>query len=191
MGLAEDEVPTALDFTHPDCFVDLCRRHGPAVHAYLSRRAGRQGADDLFGEVWLRAFRARATYDPRYPDPRPWLYGIARNILRAHWQRQHRPECALGGITPDPWDDADVRMDAENQRAQLRRALDLLSPDEREVLLLVAWERLTPAEVAVALGIPQGTARSRLHRARHLLQREIFPSHVPASLSRSTQETTS
>src|SRR5580704_13963947 len=124
-------------------FIEQFWPFAPAVHAYLSRRAGRQVADDLFGEVWLRAFTARSSYEQRGPDPRPWLYGIARNTLRAHWRQRGRPEHPLGDIASDPWDDADLRIDAQNTLAELRRALGLLTEAEREVLLLVAWERLT------------------------------------------------
>jgi RNA polymerase sigma-70 factor (ECF subfamily) len=106
----------------PDAFVEVVQRHEVAVHGFLARRAGRQVADDLLGEVWVRAFAARGGYDPGYDDALPWLYGIARNVLRAH------------------------------------------------VLLLVAWEQLTPAEAASVLGVPPGTARSRLHRARAALR---------------------
>jgi RNA polymerase sigma factor (sigma-70 family) len=156
-------------------FMALFWSHGPGVHAYLARRAGRQVADDLFGEVWLRAFRARATYDHRSTDPQPWLYGVARNTLRAHWRLQRRVDPISTVDVPDPWDEIDGRLDASRHADELRRALALLTPDEREVLLLVAWERLTPAEVALTLGIPQGTARSRLHRARHTLQGVVEP----------------
>jgi RNA polymerase sigma-70 factor (ECF subfamily) len=178
VGLADNGIPVAPTFTDPSSFAEQCWRHGPAVHAYLNRRAGRQVADDLFGEVWLQAFKARATYDHRHPDPRPWLYGIARHTLAAHWRRRDRPEHALAALstsTAEPWAeaDADARMDAENQGAELSRGLALLSTEEREVLLLVAWERLTPADAALVLGIPQGTARSRLHRARHVLRHEV------------------
>jgi RNA polymerase sigma-70 factor (ECF subfamily) len=146
--------------------LDLFWRHGPAVHAYLARRTGRQHADDLLGEVWLRAFKGRANYDSRWPDARPWLYGIARNVLRAHWRRAGRPEGAsVEGLASDPWPDADSRLDAAAALETLRHILAALPEDEREVLLLVTWEQLTPAEVAVTLGIPPGTARSRLHRA--------------------------
>lgn len=70
----------------------------------------------------------------------------------------------------DPWDPVDERLDAQRLAPNLALALRKLNPDDREIVLLVAWEQLTPAEVAIALEIPQGTARSRLHRARHLLQ---------------------
>jgi RNA polymerase sigma-70 factor (ECF subfamily) len=68
--------------TQPDAFVGVVRRHEVALHGFLARRAGRQAADDLLGEVWLRAFAARAGYDHSYGDARPWLYGIARNVCQ-------------------------------------------------------------------------------------------------------------
>jgi RNA polymerase sigma factor (sigma-70 family) len=165
----------------PEDFLDLFWRHGAAVHAYLARRTNRQVADDLLGEVWLRAFRGRANYDRRCSDARPWLYGIARNVLRAHWRTSDRFDSAhVEAGTSDPWPDADRRLDAAALEGTLRRILATLSDEEREVLLLVTWEQLTPAEVAVALGIPQGTARSRLHRALSVLRSEMAPdSSVP------------
>jgi DNA-directed RNA polymerase specialized sigma24 family protein len=60
----------------PDAFVDVVRRHETAIHGYLARRTGRQAADDLLAEVWLRAFAARGGYNSGYADARPWLYGI-------------------------------------------------------------------------------------------------------------------
>ena len=97
-------------------FVEIFWRHGSAVHAYLSRRAGRQDADDLLSEVWLRAFRGRTSYDCRYPDARPWLYGIARNVLRAHWREADRPLAFTEeAAATDPWSDADRRLDAAAQ----------------------------------------------------------------------------
>jgi RNA polymerase sigma-70 factor (ECF subfamily) len=162
----------------PAAFGDLCRVHGAAIHAYLARRGGRQTADDLFGEVWLQAYVARSTYDPALGARLPWLYGIARNVLRGHWRRGHAQEIALAHPPTDPWADADDRLSAADRFDDLRRALQQLNAEEREVLLLVAWERLTPTEVAGVLNIPPGTARSRLHRARQLMRTEIDPSAV-------------
>ena len=156
-------------------FVELFWRHGPAVHAYLARRAGRQEADDLLSEVWLRAFKGRA--GRRGPNALPWLYGIARNVLFSHWRQSMRPPTPVGIPDPmDPWPDADTRMDAIAQRESIRRILAALPEDEREVLLLVVWEQLTPAQVALVLGLPQGTARSRLHRALSTFRSEFNPS---------------
>jgi len=153
----------------PDAFVEVVRRHEAAVHGFLARRAGPQVAADLLGEVWLRAFAGRGGYDPAHRDARPWLYGIARNVLRAHWRA--RPDQAAGPETAfDPWEAVVDRLDAAARAGTLIGALRALPPDERDVLLLVAWEQLTPAQAAAALGVPQGTARSRLHRARAALR---------------------
>jgi len=159
----------------PDAFVEVVRRHEVAVHAFLARRAGRQAADDLLGEVWVRAFGGRAGFDPAHSDARPWLYGIARNVLRAHWRGagSGRPADRAGAVEAvDPWDDVIDRLDSATaaRTREMVGAVRALPPEEREVLLLVAWEQLTPAQAALVLGIPPGTARSRLHRARAALR---------------------
>jgi RNA polymerase sigma factor (sigma-70 family) len=164
-------VPEAIDITDARAFLGQYQRHGPGVHAYLRRRAGRQVADDLFGEVWLRAFQGRASFDGRLGDPAPWFYGIARNVLRAHWRRERRPEPELSPLFSDPWADSDARLHTDELVLELRAAVLELSAEEREVLFLVVWEHLTPTEAATVLGIPAGTARSRLHRARATLRR--------------------
>jgi DNA-directed RNA polymerase specialized sigma24 family protein len=87
----------------PDAFAEVARRHEVVVHSYLARRAGRQVADDLLAEVWLRAFAARGGYDTRYSDARPWLYGIARNVLREQWRTGSGDEPAAGQVPiPEP-----------------------------------------------------------------------------------------
>jgi RNA polymerase sigma factor (sigma-70 family) len=166
-----------------DEFVRLFWRYGSAVHSYLSRRAGRRHADDLLEEVWVRAFRSRGSYDDQVPAL-PWLYGVARNVLLGHFRSQHSIRAGDAGRytvgEPDPWDAVDDRLDARHAVSGLAEALAALSTDDREVLLLVAWEQLTPAEVAVVLDIPQGTARSRLHRARAQLRGYLEPSESPS-----------
>ncbi len=73
----------------------------------------------------------------------------------------------------DPWAAVDQRLDAAAVAPLIRRTLSELPHVERELLLLVTWEQLTPAEAAAVVGVPQGTARSRLHRARARL-REVL-----------------
>jgi RNA polymerase sigma factor (sigma-70 family) len=153
-----------------DAFVEVVRRHEVAVHGFLARRGGRQVADDLLGEVWVRAFAARGGYDLAHADARPWLYGIARNVLRAHWKASRAVGQHIVEPPVDPWDDVVDRLDSAARAPALASALRTLPAAERDVLLLVAWEQLTPAEAAVVLGVPPGTARSRLHRARTTLR---------------------
>lgn len=167
----------------PEAFVAVIERHEVAVHGYLARRAGRQAADDLLAEVWARAFAGRAGYRVCHADAGPWLYGIARNLLASYWQatvRAGMPElaCAVTYLSDDPWDDVIDRIDSAASSRALLPALRALPPAERDVLLLVAWEQLTPAEAATVLGIPPGTARSRLHRARVALRLALAGTHA-------------
>jgi RNA polymerase sigma factor (sigma-70 family) len=154
-----------------EAFVEVVHRHEAAVAAYLARRAGREVAKDLLGEVWLAAFGSRRSYDRSFADARPWLFGVAHNTLRRHWRAlpaEHPlPDVSDLEVGWDPWPAVDERVEgAETVRA----ALMGLRPAEREVLTLVVWEDLTVADAARALGIPSGTAYRYLHQARVALR---------------------
>jgi RNA polymerase sigma factor (sigma-70 family) len=155
----------------PDCFSSLFDRHAPHIHRYLARRIGTQAADDLVAETFLVAFRKRARYDLRCHDARPWLYGIATNLVGQHRReevRQFRLRSTAGPepVQHDHAERAALDVTAQSVRTPLAGALARLSRADRDVLLLIAWEQLSYDEVARALGIPVGTVRSRLHRAR-------------------------
>lgn len=151
----------------------LYERHASAVYRYLARRAGQTVAEDLLSEVFVAAVGARMRVIPHSSGSAlPWLYGIAGNVLHTHFRRLHRLEPTRHDHGMD-WDAVDARLDAQALRDQLRAALSCLSQVERELLLLVAWEQLTPSEAAAALGIAQVTARSRLHRARQKAQQSL------------------
>src|SRR5580698_4760339 len=92
-------------------FLELFDRHADAVHGYLERRVGRLDADDLLAEVWLRAFSSRASYRGDWPDGRPWLYGVARNTLRVHFQTRARASRRDPTVASDPWPEVDARLD--------------------------------------------------------------------------------
>lgn len=111
--------------------------HALALHAYLSCRAGSAVADDLIGEVFVRAFASRATYDAALGDIRPWLFEIARHVFHAHWRVLGRPAALVESASADQWPDVDSHLDAFADRGRLAAALDELSNEEREVLLLV------------------------------------------------------
>jgi RNA polymerase sigma factor (sigma-70 family) len=154
-----------------DAFVEVVRRHETAVGAYLARRAGRELAEDLLGEVWVAALRSRKTYDRSFPDAGPWLFGVAHNTLRRHWRARpaEEPFADMTGMASgwDPWSAVDRRLDVESV---LRHALALLGPQQREILTLVAWEDLTVADAGRVLGMPPGSARRCLHEARRALR---------------------
>ncbi|GAA4522063.1 MULTISPECIES: RNA polymerase sigma factor [Nonomuraea] len=153
----------------PEVFAGLFDRHAPALRRYVARRLGPSLADDIVSDVFLTAFRRRHRYDTSHPDARPWLYGIAARLV----SRQRRVEIrfyralvrtGVDEITEPYADRVDNRVSA--QQAGLAAALSELSPGDREVLLLMAWADMSYEDVARALGIPIGTVRSRLHRAR-------------------------
>lgn len=152
--------------TSVEAFGIIYERHTDAVFRYLSRRVGADTAEDLLGDVFAAAVAARLRATPHTTGSAlPWLYGIAKNVLRAHLRRRGAPSGASAEYAMD-WDAVDARLDASEQREGLRIALGALSPAERDVLLLVAWEHLSVSEAAEALDITAVAARSRLHRAR-------------------------
>ncbi|MFE9658069.1 RNA polymerase sigma factor [Micromonospora sp. NPDC006431] len=169
MNLRSLTIPNQVG--EPERFAAIFDRHAPYIQRYLARRVGREMADDLVAETFLAAFRKRQQYDLQRRDARPWLYGIATNLIGQHRRdelREHRlrqvlaPERDDGSAT----DRVAADVTAKALRPLLTAALAGLAPGDRDVLLLIAWEELTSEEVAAALGIPAGTVRSRLNRAR-------------------------
>ncbi|KOU55395.1 RNA polymerase sigma70 factor [Streptomyces sp. MMG1533] len=155
----------------PELFARLYDRYAPDIHRYVERRLGVGAADDITAETFLIAFRIRARYDTTRPSARPWLYGIAGNLVGKQRRAEVRALRALARTGHDPvaetWSErADARVTAQAVQAPLAGALAALSVGDRHVLLLVAWADLTYTEVSEALGIPVGTVRSRLNRAR-------------------------
>jgi len=172
--ILDDHAVIAASLEEPDAFGQLFERHARELHRFLSRRLG-DLADDLLGELFVTAFARRATYRAELADARPWLYGIAANLVRRH----HRAEATryralarvpLAIVAPDSSLEAVASADAAAVRPRLASALAALKAADLDVLLLLAWGQLDQAEVAAALGIPLGTVRSRLHRARRQLR---------------------
>ncbi|MCT2585578.1 RNA polymerase sigma factor [Actinophytocola sp. S1-96] len=168
-------------------FGRLFDEHAESLHGYLARRVGDQAADDLVSETFLVALQQRHTYDPARAGVRPWLYGIATNLLRRHVRQEVRGWRARARVMGTDRLQADSheartteQVAAQQQVRQLAGALAALQPGDRDVLLLISWGQLKPAEVSEALGIPVGTVHSRLHRVRRWLR-----SHGPVT----TQET--
>jgi RNA polymerase sigma-70 factor (ECF subfamily) len=122
----------------PEAMGMLYQRHAPAVYRYLARRAGPSAAEDLLSEVFIAALDGRTRVVPHDSGSAlPWLYGIALNVLRRHF----RQKAAVSVVAEDQgidWDAVDTRLDAEAQREQFWSALSVLSPRDRELLLLVA-----------------------------------------------------
>ena len=163
----------------PEAFAALYDRHADAVHRYAARRLGPEAAEDLMAETFVTAFQRRETYDLTRADARPWLFGIATNLVGRHRRAEARRFKALAQV-PVPVeheepvaDRAVARAGATGVRRDLAAALAGLSARHRDVVLLVAWGGLDYEEAAVALGVPVGTVRSRLHRARSRLREAL------------------
>lgn len=165
--------------TDPALFGTIFERHFDAIHHYVRRRLGTDDANDIASETFVRAFRARGRYDPDAASPRTWLFGIATNLLRQHWRCETRElrayaRSCFAAVEPGT-EVVDARADAQRLHGALAEALAALSKADRDVLLLHAWGDLSHAEIAAALGIPAGTVRSRLSRARQAVRERIGP----------------
>jgi RNA polymerase sigma-70 factor (ECF subfamily) len=176
----------SASWDEPERFAAIFDAYFADVHRYVERRLGRDTADDLAAETFLVAFRQRDRYDVSRPHARPWLYGIATNLVGRHRRAEvaRYRVLAQAGAPPvvEAVDDrvAD-RLTARAVQPQLVRALGGLSAGDRDVVLLLALAQLSHDEVAQALDIPLGTVRSRLHRARRKLRRAL-PEDLAQSL---------
>jgi len=150
----------------------------PAVHRFIARRVGTALADDLAAETFATAYRRRHAFDPEKGSLRSWLFGIAANLVRNHWRaEQHQLELdARLAVDVELRQDpslSDDRLSASLAGPRIAAALADLVAEQREVLLLHAWAELSHQEIAAALGIPLGTVRSRLWRARTTLRERL------------------
>jgi RNA polymerase sigma-70 factor (ECF subfamily) len=170
----------------PAAFAVLFDRHYGQIWRYACRRAGPAVADEVASETFLRAFAARAKYDRGQLDASPWLYGIATNLLGGHrraearrWRayaRAAEPTGTHGGL-----DGVEQRVDAAARAPAAAAALARLKPVDRDALLLLALAGLDYESIAIATGVPVGTVRSRLNRARRQLQGAPGVAPAPAA----------
>lgn len=176
VSVGDDQI-VAQSVGDPNRFGVIFDRYFVTIHGYLSRRLGRSRADDLAGEVFRVAFEARARYDSARGEVRPWLYGIANNVLRRHLRDGERAERAWARVTLHMDHTTDERLedqlDAQLLAVRLQQSLDRLMPVDREALMLFAVEQLTYAEIGVVMATPIGTVRSRISRARSHLRDQL------------------
>lgn len=169
----------AASLREPEGFALVYDRYFDDIHRYLAARLGSETADDLAAETFLIAFRRRADFDPsRGAAVRPWLYGIATNLVSQHRRTEQRRLKALGRVGAESSvdgheDRVTARVAAEMLRPDLVRAMRDLAPGERDVVFLSALGGLGYEDIAQALGIPSGTVGSRLNRARARLRRAL------------------
>jgi RNA polymerase sigma factor (sigma-70 family) len=177
----EDAMVIEASCREPERFAEIYDAYFMEIHNYVERRLGRGTADDLAAETFLAAFRQRKRYDRARGDARPWLYGIATNLIRRHRRREvatykmlARAGAAETAEVHNDW--LDARIVAQELRPQLLQALAGLSPGDRDVVLMVTLADFSYDQVAEALDIPYGTVCSRLNRARRKLRDALGPS---------------
>jgi RNA polymerase sigma factor (sigma-70 family) len=163
-------------------FSELYERHARTIYNYLFRRlADWSEAEDLTAVVFLEAFRRRREVVVVDGKLVPWLYGIATNVLsnrrRAIWR--HRDLVAqLADQPARSAPDASARAEAAEQMRSVLERVATLPRRQQDVVALCLWSGLSYEEAAAALGVPVGTVRSRLARARAaLVELEGPPGH--------------
>src|SRR5579884_2121945 len=148
-------------------FAAIFAAHYAPVHAFARRRVGPDLADEITAETFLVAWRR---LDGIPPEPLPWLYGVARNmVLRAH--RASARQSAARDLLINDWPPTGSAPEAE--REDVWHAWSRLSAADRELLALIAWEELSVAEAARVLGVPASVFSVRLHRARRRFERHL------------------
>lgn len=162
-----------------DAFGTLFERHAKMIYNYCFRRVGSWAtAEDLLSVVFIEAWRRR---DKELPPDKvlPWLYGIATNVVRNQRRSERRHLAALARMPaveaePDSLEASDQQLDDQRQAQRALGLLQQLPRREQDVFFLCAVMELDYEEAALSLGVPVGTVRSRLSRARARL-RELDP----------------
>ncbi|MFG2342116.1 RNA polymerase sigma factor [Streptomyces yangpuensis] len=164
----------------PDAYAELFDSYSRTLYNHAFRMTGDWAvAEDVMSAAFMEAWRLRGTVDPEGGSLRPWLLGITTNLARNHCRSNRRFRAAAAAAAaaaavaavPDHADEVAGRLDDRQQIAATLARLSALRGPEREVLLLCLCEGLEYAEAARVLGIPVGTVRSRLSRARTKLRK--------------------
>jgi RNA polymerase sigma-70 factor (ECF subfamily) len=177
-GQVSDEVLAARLRRDPELFTEIYDRYFRAIYLYVAARLGTGPAEDIAAETFAVAFGQRDRFDPGRGSLRPWLFGIATNLVARYRRKEARHYRALARAWDVPGtgsheDRVVAEVAAQRLLPQLLAAVATLPPGERDVVLLVAVSQLSHEEVAQALGIAAGTVGSRLSRARKRLQQAI------------------
>ena len=164
-----------------EAFGELFERHGRAIYNYCFRQtADWTVAEDLVSTVFLEAWRRR-DQELQPGKVLAWLYGIATNVCRNCQRSRHRHEAALARLSlPEPTadfaEDLLERVDDQTRMGELLRLTAKLTRRQRDVLILCAWSGLSYEDAGLALGLPPGTVKSNLSRARERM-RELAASY--------------
>jgi RNA polymerase sigma-70 factor (ECF subfamily) len=177
----------------PEAFAELFEEHARAVYNYAFRLTGNWStAEEVVSLTFLEAWRLRHKVRPDGDSLRPWLLGVATNTIRNLTRASRRYAAALSRIppprdVPDATEDVAARIDAAEKVNKTLALAKKLSRTELEVFMLCVWSGLNTVQAAQALGLPLGTVKSRLARAKKKL-RELVGSKDPIFASRTVHE---
>ncbi|WP_051466872.1 RNA polymerase sigma factor [Actinomadura oligospora] len=192
-GASDSEI-IAASRDRPERFAEIFDRHYAEIHRYVDRRLGADAADDIAAETFLIAFRSRERFDVSRDSSRPWLYGIATNLIGRHRRGEMRRYRAMARM--ESRDVVEGHVEGHEDRVvsalaagdgTLSAALAELAHGDRDVLLLVALGELSYPETAQALDIAYGTVCSRLNRARNQIRAALPAVHRPPAYLPQTQ----
>lgn len=158
----------------PGLFEVIFDRHYDMVRVYAQRRVGTDNGEEIAAGTFEQAFTQRDRFDTdTFRSARPWLIGIANNLIRRHARREevrrrHWPVSIA--MDRSAWEPDLDRLEARERGPAIRSALAALSEDDRETFLLVVLADLSYEDVAQIVGVPTGTVRSRINRVRRRLR---------------------
>src|SRR5438874_10619230 len=178
MAVASDAEIMRDSCTEPSLFAAIYDRHGAALLRFFSSRVGPDEAEALLSDAFHIAFERRTTFDGSHPSALPWLYGIGANLLARRRRAEARRLRALARLrindtTDDAAHDVIAAVDAARLLPLVAQGLAALAHEDRETLLLYAWEGLSYEDIGRALSVPGGTVRSRISRARQRLREHV------------------
>jgi RNA polymerase sigma factor (sigma-70 family) len=178
MSAPSDAEVIGRSLGEPEAFGLIYDRHAATVLRFLGRRTGATVAEGLVGELFRIAFERRKTFDASRATALPWLYGIGSNLLLKHRRaeaRRLRASARIAAVEATDRRASAAALDARLLFPRVADAIEALPGDERDALLLFAWEDLSYQSMAEALELPIGTVRSRLNRARARLRELLEP----------------
>ncbi|MGO9793232.1 MAG: RNA polymerase sigma factor [Solirubrobacteraceae bacterium] len=169
-----------MDIASGERFNALYYQNAKDILTYLLRRAATpEDAADCLAETFLIAWNKQ---DQIPADARPWLFGVARKVLRRGHERDDRAQAAAAALARN-LRDAGVESTPPPTAEPVIASLENLSVIDREIVTLIAWDSLTPREVAKVLGLSPNVVRVRAHRARTKLRRQLSVENAPVETS--------
>ena len=149
-----------------DALATLYERYVSRMYSYVYYRTHhRETAEDIVSETFLKALERISTFDPKRGNVSAWLHGIARNLIVDHF-RSLKPMQAIEDVW-DLADDTNIPRDADTalQVAKVREALQTLTPEQREIMILRLWDNYPFAEIAALTGKSEAACKMAFGRA--------------------------